>query len=70
VVGTFTTIVLLGNVDVERAALEQAQIAAEEAYRQQALDYNLGHVVLAIWENDDADANDSKKKKEFKINGR
>lgn len=43
-----------GNAVVEdKAAARQAQSAAEEAYRRQALDYNLGHVAIAVGKDKD-----------------
>jgi exosome complex component RRP45 len=41
-----------GNVDADQAANIKAQNEAEEAYRRQALDYNLGHVAQKVREDD------------------
>jgi exosome complex component RRP45 len=41
-----------GNVDADQAANIKAQNEAEEAYRRNALDYNLGHVANKVREDD------------------
>lgn len=41
-----------GDVDADQAASIKAQNEAEEAYRRQALDYNLGHVAQKVREDD------------------
>jgi exosome complex component RRP45 len=42
------------TADYERAAKDAALAAEEEAYRRQALDYNLGHVATKVRENKDS----------------
>ena len=43
----------VGNIEQEQEASQQAQTQAEEAYRRQALDYNLGHVASKVREDND-----------------
>jgi exosome complex component RRP45 len=51
-----------GNVDAEQAANIKAQNEAEEAYRRQALDYNLGHVASKVREDDKKNPKDHRQK--------
>ncbi|MGK3742642.1 MAG: exosome complex component RRP45 [Bacillariaceae sp.] len=42
------------DADIDEAQVQQVHTEAEEAYRQQALDYSSGHVATAVREDDDA----------------
>jgi hypothetical protein len=49
-----------GDANADQAANLQAENQAEEAYRRQALDYNLGHVTQKIREDDEKATDASK----------
>jgi exosome complex component RRP45 len=50
-----------GDVDADQAASIKAQNEAEEAYRRNALDYNLGHVANKVREDDKKKPKDHQK---------